>query len=353
LDFDSHTADNTHAGATRTIGGKEIVMQQCLGRTQTFRRCKNKGQWRFFCDKHRYQPLVWISFFVFTIVAGLFTIWGGLSKFYYELWPSRPPETAHLHAEVLLRYDGFYVRVVNTGRITATGINVKIVTWRVGAPAADVRQDTPVHNLPPGDENEFQIILTPARFGGDLDTTSLYSGYIVVSSTESSAPQTWAFSIPVDTLSVVAADGHWPLLEIRSDLPKPFLTCVDVPQGICTHGQGQPSPEKMVQFHSNPLLKKAVIERLPVNREKEKLTAEGEVSNLSKPKLSCRENLKNARAFLAIHQWASAANYFYQVSKCIDDSQVDNSELVVAKSHYEHNGFEDAAIAFNHLFSKL
>jgi len=288
---------------------------------------------------------------------------------YYALFPSPPPPppNAHLSAELLRRYDGFYVRVVNTGRITATGVNVKVVTWRVGAPAADVRQDTPVHNLPPGDENEFRIVLTPARFGADLDTKSLYSGYVVVSSTESSAPRTWAFSIPVETLSVVADNGLWPLIEVRADLPKPFLTCVDMPQGICTNWGRQTFPEKVVQFHSNPVVpKRAVIERLAVNREKEKPHSAQEVSNLAQPglietsnmpnqNLPCelRENLRHARAFFAIRQWKSAADYFYEAAKCVDESKVDNSKLMVAKSHYEHSGFEDAAVAFERLFSKL
>jgi len=337
------------------------VIQQCHGRTRTLRRCKNKGHWRFFCDKHSYQPLGWISFFVFTALAGVCTICATVYMLYYALFPSPPPPPphAHLSAELLRRYDGFYVRVVNTGRITATGVNVKVVTWRVGAPAADVRQDTPVHNLPPGDDSEFRIVLTPARFGGDLDKKSLYSGYIVVSSTESSAPRTWEFSIPVETLSVVADNDRWPLIEVRADLPKPFLTCVDVPQGICTNGERQTFPDEVIHFHSNPVApKRTVIDRLAVNREKERPHSTQEVtaaSNIPTPNLPCelRENLRHARAFFAIGQWKSAADYFYEVARCVDESQVDNSKLMVAKSHYEHRGFEDAAVAFERLFSKL
>jgi hypothetical protein len=304
---------------------------------------------------------------VFTVLAGLCTIGATLYMIYCALLPSPSPPSAHLSAELLRRYDGFYVRVVNTGRITATGVNVKVVTWRVGAPAADVRQDTPVHNLPPGDDSEFRIVLTPARFGADLDEKSLYSGYIVVSSTESSAPRTWAFSIPVETLSVVADNGRWPLVEVRADLPKPFLTCVDVPQGICTNGERQTLPDEVIHFHSNPVARKrTVIDRLAVNREKERPHSTQEVSNsaqtsltaasnIANPNFPCelRENLRHARAFFAIGQWKSAADYFYEAAKCVDESQVDNSKLIVAKSHYEHSGFEDAAIAFERLFSKL
>jgi hypothetical protein len=222
-------------------------MQHCFGITRTLHRCSRTGNWRFFCNDHRRQPLVWTSFLVFTVVAGLSSIYsawwrGGASGTVTQtgqvmpLLPA-PSPTARLDAALLLRYDGFYIRVVNASRITATGVNVAVVTWRVGAPAADVRQDISVHNLPPTDESEFRVDLTPARFGREPDTKSLYSGYFIVSSNESSGPRMWAFSIPVDTLSTVARDGRWPLAEFNADLPKPFLKCVDVPSGICaSHG---------------------------------------------------------------------------------------------------------------------
>jgi hypothetical protein len=215
--------------------------------------------------------------------------------------------------------------------------------------------------LPPGDDSEFRIVLTPARFGGDLDKKSLYSGYIVVSSTESSAPRGWAFSVPVETLSVVADNGRWPLVEVRADLPKPFLTCVDVPEGICANGGRPTFPEEVIHFHSNPVVPKRVV-----NTNKERPHSPQEVSNLAQPGLTeasnkpnsdlpCElgENLRHARAFFAIRQWKSAADYFYEAAKCVDESQVDNSKLMAARSHYEHSGFEDAAVAFERLFSKL
>jgi hypothetical protein len=206
-------------------------MQHCFGITRTLRRCSRTGNWRFFCDDHRRQPLVWASFLIFTVVAGLSSI--------YSAWwrGDRASTTAHLDATLLLRYDGFYIRVVNASRITATSINVAVVSWRVGAPAVDVHQDISVHNLPPGDESEFRIDLTPARFGQEPDTEHLYSGYFVVASSESSAPRMWAFSIPVDTFNIVGRDGRWPFAEFNAELPKPYLRCVNVPSGICaSHG---------------------------------------------------------------------------------------------------------------------
>jgi hypothetical protein len=237
----------------RALGGhfknrrSRIVIQHCFGITRTLRRCSRTGNWRFFCGDHRRQPLLWSSFLIFTVVAGLSSIYsawwrggtGGATPQAIQVMalPSAPSPTTRLDATLLLRYDGFYIRVVNANRITATGVNVAVLSWRVGAPAVDVHQDISVHNLPPGDESEFQVDLTPARSGREPDTEHLYSGYFVVTSSESSAPRMWAFSIPVDTLSIVARDGRWPLAEFDAGLPKPFLKCVDMPSGICaSHG---------------------------------------------------------------------------------------------------------------------
>lgn len=50
-------------------------MQRCFGISRTLRRCGRRGNWRFFCDDHRRQPLVWASFLVFTVVAGFSSIY--------------------------------------------------------------------------------------------------------------------------------------------------------------------------------------------------------------------------------------------------------------------------------------
>jgi hypothetical protein len=139
-----------------------------------------------------------------------------------------------LEASLSQEYDGLYVRIANRDRVAATGITLSLVTWRPGAPAADVRQDLPVHNLPPGDEVKLRVDLTPARFAKEPDMRSLYSGYFAVSAVESKAPQLWAFSIPPNSLSIASPEGRLPIAEFRADAERPFLHCVDVPTGICS-----------------------------------------------------------------------------------------------------------------------
>jgi hypothetical protein len=53
-------------------------MRRCLGITRNLHRCGRTGDWRWFCHEHRQQPIVWLSFIVFTVAAGgaqLYSTW--------------------------------------------------------------------------------------------------------------------------------------------------------------------------------------------------------------------------------------------------------------------------------------
>jgi hypothetical protein len=58
----------------------EISMRRCLGITRNLHRCGRIGAWRLFCYEHRWQPLVWLSFIVFTVAAGT-------AQLYSTWWP--------------------------------------------------------------------------------------------------------------------------------------------------------------------------------------------------------------------------------------------------------------------------
>src|SRR5438270_3664680 len=53
----------------------KLVMHRCCGLTRTLHQCSRTGNWRFFCGDHHRQPLVWISFLIFTVVAGFSSIY--------------------------------------------------------------------------------------------------------------------------------------------------------------------------------------------------------------------------------------------------------------------------------------
>jgi hypothetical protein len=65
-------------------------MRRCCGFTKTIRRCSRLGEWRFFCDDHRRQPLIWFTT-VFTLLAG------GAS--FYSLAASAKDSAAAVEAE--------------------------------------------------------------------------------------------------------------------------------------------------------------------------------------------------------------------------------------------------------------
>lgn len=49
-------------------------MQRCWGLTRNLQFCGRRGNWRLFCNEHRRQPLGWICFLIFTVLAGTASI---------------------------------------------------------------------------------------------------------------------------------------------------------------------------------------------------------------------------------------------------------------------------------------
>lgn len=57
-------------------------MRRCLGRTRNLTRCQRCGDWRLFCQEHKWQPLIW-GFSVVTLVAalaGIYSCFAGATK---------------------------------------------------------------------------------------------------------------------------------------------------------------------------------------------------------------------------------------------------------------------------------
>lgn len=50
-------------------------MRRCLGITRNLTRCNRQGEWPLFCPEHRRQPLVWLSFIIFTVIGGIASIY--------------------------------------------------------------------------------------------------------------------------------------------------------------------------------------------------------------------------------------------------------------------------------------
>jgi len=64
---------------------QRLNMRRCFGITRNLHRCGRMGDWRCFCYEHRWQPTIWLSFLLFTAVAGTASI-------YSAWWPKTQPD---------------------------------------------------------------------------------------------------------------------------------------------------------------------------------------------------------------------------------------------------------------------
>jgi hypothetical protein len=84
----------------------------------------------------------------------------------------------------------------------------------------------------------------------------------------------------------------------------------------------------------------------PTEREDAKRGAEVLTNKL-------RFNLSQARNFYEVGRWREAAYYFNEASKFVSSGEVDAAALELARTDYEHGGFQDAARSFNSLFQSF
>ncbi len=84
-----------------------MTERQCYGRTRTLRRCARRGSWRFLCEEHKRQPIVFFCFLVFTVFAGLASIYSACWETddasrlaIYETWAAKVDEYSALDDRV-------------------------------------------------------------------------------------------------------------------------------------------------------------------------------------------------------------------------------------------------------------
>lgn len=54
------------------------MARRCFGLTRSLNRCGRIGEWRWFCDEHKRQPIIWAFFIVFTVLGGAASIYSVL-----------------------------------------------------------------------------------------------------------------------------------------------------------------------------------------------------------------------------------------------------------------------------------
>lgn len=119
-------------------------MRQCYGLTRNFHRCGREGDWRWFCPEHRRQPIVWLSFILFTVVAGTASI--------YSAWFSG--ESATLREEI-----GRVREVTETERQTFRSLSAELEATFSGTWEAS---PYPHKILSPVNHQYYVEILAPA-----------------------------------------------------------------------------------------------------------------------------------------------------------------------------------------------
>jgi len=137
---------------------------------------------------------------------------------------------------------GYFFRVVNSGRATATSVKVELESWPIGAPGT-WRWSFPARDIPAQSDSVIPMELVPSSLPESDQrkmleslSNSVLSGYVMVTCNNCSESKNWAFSFPGYQTSAGRnyARSLPPLVPVstREDRP-PRGSCVDFPTGVC------------------------------------------------------------------------------------------------------------------------
>lgn len=110
--------------------------RRCLGRTKNLRRCGRYGR-RFFCDDHRWQPLVWFGFLIFT-VGPVFYLYLGLlrpllfqadvPRLAFSLWKTLYDYTPGLEVEGVIWREPYreYIFTIRNSNKTESVVDLRL-----------------------------------------------------------------------------------------------------------------------------------------------------------------------------------------------------------------------------------
>jgi hypothetical protein len=174
------------------------------------------------------------------VLATVVGIAGGLFTLYDHM--TRP----RLDLELLRLYQGWEIRIRNTGRALARQVRLSIVSWQHGGPAPEVRESHAIHELVPGADIILHIDVRLGSAKRDdveyieyLQNVSI-SGYLLATCEGCSRPRARAFYVPGNNDDQKShhffpwRDGVWPTAEFNYPTKLPFVSdCVDHPKGVC------------------------------------------------------------------------------------------------------------------------
>jgi hypothetical protein len=170
-------------------------MRRCLAITRSLNQCGRLGPWRFFCPEHKRQPVVWLSFLVFTVFAGI----ASMQSAWWHPKSALPVDAASFSLKMTVRYPGdFRLYLVNASKSSSGTGHIEVASWGDGAPAEDLRVRESFPNLIPGADWSYDVDLFAARkehSGGSMPLSS-FSGYVAIWCDQCARPQGWAFHVP-------------------------------------------------------------------------------------------------------------------------------------------------------------
>jgi hypothetical protein len=147
---------------------------RCFGITRNLHRCGRSGDWRLFCPEHRRQPIAWLVFLVFTVVAGFSSI---KSAWWPPSWRSSCTVEGTISADVLSRlyFRGSIDPELKEQTLSPTSQEL-FYEWQISLVASDTAHDVAfeLHHL----ENDDRVSLRPSTAGTLSDPAPWwYSGF--------------------------------------------------------------------------------------------------------------------------------------------------------------------------------
>lgn len=147
-------------------------MNRCWGVSRNLRRCGRLGNWRFFCADHRFQPVSLAFFLVFTVGAGIASIYSAWNKSQTETsqqLPSAPDDTTGRgHADVAVEFVGkerLQFLYVNNSNESASQPKRFFGLWDITHPFHNKTNPGVIQPLPLAWKTETDFVFHNSRYG--------------------------------------------------------------------------------------------------------------------------------------------------------------------------------------------
>jgi len=210
-----------------------VTIMRCLGFNRNLRRCNRNLEGHLFCFDHRRQPFVWIFVLIFTVIAGIASIYSAFQganqrkadgKLVTENTIDYPPTnkiSAHKMADVTLRF--VYPKspaliLVNNSAAIAKNIKWSVAFWNMDLPDRNDPLPIPVSTfdwIKPYDEGGPQNLFSSRIVSSLLKKGNRLFGSVALDCPECKRGRTYI-------VKIIWGDGGW-YAEIENGTPGKLL----------------------------------------------------------------------------------------------------------------------------------